>query len=791
RAPRLDEDDEYEDEDERPPPPSGGKGLLGRVASMLGGGSAPGSAPARRRASPGGDTINVFTVASGHMYERLQKIMFLSVLRHTKSNRVYLEAYTSILLCDKAKLEALYGKEVVVADREMVESRAEEILAGADVEDVAFLVAISVVFFTDSWRPDSFYDKILANRKLGLHTLCLLDIKVKEPDLAALARGRTVYEPPRYMTVNTAIQQLLEVEAARQGGAFGADTLGVGISRLQADDQQIVAGTLEQLLQAHAFVPCASAPAPLSRAPSSTPRGALPPGAAAGLPSPPLPSPAGPPAGSPLPPLPRPTPYTLAESARHQHPHQADAVTPWHLAAAASPLRLPLPLPPHLQGAAAASQLPPVMSWQAVQPIQVVSSPIRRLPDESALYKAMVSPYCTASYMPHMPCLSSPAAGAAAVAAAAATAAAMSASAAAAAAATAAAAAEAAMAAAADPRQAGGGGGGDGRAASPSLEQQQQQQQVSYAPYNPLAAPLPRLSMHPHGLFFGEQLITPANAWLSVNRAWGLGAVGDDAARALQQTSLDATIAAAFGLPGFLTAAAVMQPYPGCVGAGGGGGCGLYGSVGGCGGCGGGEGGGEVGDGGVGVDALCGGRGRSSSGGGLGGLSGGVSSGLVRALNSIFSEEEEEAAEPAGVGRRGAAEGVTGLSLERGVVREGAEGGAQAAGAGGAAAAAVVVVARSGSVDSAAQPAALPAYPSLAAVVAGGVRGQRARSANSQLPPPPGQQQPHQHQQHLRQQHLQQQQQHPVQAHAHALQPQRDSAPPAPAQPPASVGSDW
>ncbi|GFR53074.1 hypothetical protein Agub_g15773, partial [Astrephomene gubernaculifera] len=34
---------------------------------------------------PGGDTINVFTVASGHMYERLQKIMILSVLRHTQS----------------------------------------------------------------------------------------------------------------------------------------------------------------------------------------------------------------------------------------------------------------------------------------------------------------------------------------------------------------------------------------------------------------------------------------------------------------------------------------------------------------------------------------------------------------------------------------------------------------------------------------------------------------------------------------------------------------------------------
>lgn len=31
------------------------------------------------------DVINVFTVASGHMYERLQKIMLLSVLKNTKS----------------------------------------------------------------------------------------------------------------------------------------------------------------------------------------------------------------------------------------------------------------------------------------------------------------------------------------------------------------------------------------------------------------------------------------------------------------------------------------------------------------------------------------------------------------------------------------------------------------------------------------------------------------------------------------------------------------------------------
>lgn len=33
---------------------------------------------------------------------------------------------------------------------------------------------VSIPFFTETWRPDSFYEKIQKNRTLGLHTLCLL-----------------------------------------------------------------------------------------------------------------------------------------------------------------------------------------------------------------------------------------------------------------------------------------------------------------------------------------------------------------------------------------------------------------------------------------------------------------------------------------------------------------------------------------------------------------------------------------------------------------------------------------
>lgn len=33
---------------------------------------------------------------------------------------------------------------------------------------------VSICFWTDTWQPDSFYDKIASNREKGMHTLCLL-----------------------------------------------------------------------------------------------------------------------------------------------------------------------------------------------------------------------------------------------------------------------------------------------------------------------------------------------------------------------------------------------------------------------------------------------------------------------------------------------------------------------------------------------------------------------------------------------------------------------------------------
>ncbi|XP_074654743.1 diphthine methyl ester synthase-like [Tubulanus polymorphus] len=215
------------------------------------------------------------------------------------ASRVYLEAYTSILTVGKEALEEFYGREVILADRDMVEQDSDTLLDNADKEDVAFLVVgdplgatthsdliirateknikykvihnasimnavgccglqlynfgetVSIVFWEENWKPESFYDKIMKNKSSGMHTLCLLDIKVKEQTVENMMRGRKIYEPPRYLTVNRASEQLLEIIRNRkQSGdekVLDENTACIGLARVGTDAQKLCAGTLEQM----------------------------------------------------------------------------------------------------------------------------------------------------------------------------------------------------------------------------------------------------------------------------------------------------------------------------------------------------------------------------------------------------------------------------------------------------------------------------------------------------------------------------------------------------------------
>lgn len=195
--------------------------------------------------------------------------------------------------------EKFYGKSIIVADREFVEQGADELLSNAENKEVAFLVVgdpfgatthtdltlrakergvkvqvvhnasimnavgcaglqlyhfgetISIPYWTDSWKPDSFYDKIKANRDHGLHTLCLLDIKVKEPTLESLMKKKREYMPPKFMSVSEAADQLLQIIHTKREQneklAYDDDTLFVGLARVGHDSQAVVACSLKEM----------------------------------------------------------------------------------------------------------------------------------------------------------------------------------------------------------------------------------------------------------------------------------------------------------------------------------------------------------------------------------------------------------------------------------------------------------------------------------------------------------------------------------------------------------------
>jgi len=208
-----------------------------------------------------------------------------------RCDKVYLDNYTGILLYPIKELEALIGKEVILADRELIEKHADEILKkdtaflvvgdplGATthydllmraralgiktkvIHNISILSAIgivglmlykygktsSIVFPEEDWRPQTPYNAIKDNKKNGLHTLLLLDIKVKEPKKKDILKGKDVFQKARFMTVKEGIDYLLEIEKNRKEGVFTKDSFCVGCARIGTETEKIVYGTAKEL----------------------------------------------------------------------------------------------------------------------------------------------------------------------------------------------------------------------------------------------------------------------------------------------------------------------------------------------------------------------------------------------------------------------------------------------------------------------------------------------------------------------------------------------------------------
>ena len=213
-----------------------------------------------------------------------------------KCNKVYLESYTSILQTSVENMEKFYGKDIIIANRELVEKKAEEtILKDASEGDTAFLIigdvfgatthvdlalrakkagieikyfnnasimnaigvsglelykfgkTTSMVFFEDNWKPTTAYDVVEMNKKNGMHTLVLLDIKTAESSKEDILKGNDKPLPPRFMTVNDCLKQFIEIEKEKKKGLFDENTIVVGCARIGCDDFIVKSGTVKEL----------------------------------------------------------------------------------------------------------------------------------------------------------------------------------------------------------------------------------------------------------------------------------------------------------------------------------------------------------------------------------------------------------------------------------------------------------------------------------------------------------------------------------------------------------------
>lgn len=196
-----------------------------------------------------------------------------------KSNRVYLEHYTSVHGESLEEFESLIGNEVCLASREMIE-QTDKIIEEAEKQDVSLLVVgtplfatthtdiiirakdrgirtevihnasilnvfgccglysyafgrtVSIPYFTDKWKPTSFYDNIVKNYQNGLHTLCLLDIQTDEN---------------RFMTVKEAVSQILEAARLCDSSVVNESTKVFAICRFGSPTEELTYESIKNI----------------------------------------------------------------------------------------------------------------------------------------------------------------------------------------------------------------------------------------------------------------------------------------------------------------------------------------------------------------------------------------------------------------------------------------------------------------------------------------------------------------------------------------------------------------
>jgi diphthine synthase len=203
-------------------------------------------------------------------------------LEETKSaDQVFMEQYTNLMVdFSLQRFEALCGKKVQVVSRQVLEEENGTIILEAAKKGKAvflvpgdpFIATTHVTLRIDAEKqgiktrivhgtsimsaivslsglhnykfgktvtvpfPENFsetpYNVIAQNKKAGLHTLCLLDLKANEN---------------LFLSINQAIKMLREVEEKKKLGVVTPDTVAVGIARAGGNSPTLKADFIKDL----------------------------------------------------------------------------------------------------------------------------------------------------------------------------------------------------------------------------------------------------------------------------------------------------------------------------------------------------------------------------------------------------------------------------------------------------------------------------------------------------------------------------------------------------------------
>ena len=120
------------------------------------------------------------------------------------------------------KTRVIHGASVVSAVRGI-----------SGLQNYKYGKAVTIPFSEKGFVSETPYNVIRENKKMGLHTMCYLDIKAEEQ---------------RYLTIKEALQTLLELEKQKKEQVITSRTLVVGVARAGSIEPAVKAGYLEEVM---------------------------------------------------------------------------------------------------------------------------------------------------------------------------------------------------------------------------------------------------------------------------------------------------------------------------------------------------------------------------------------------------------------------------------------------------------------------------------------------------------------------------------------------------------------